>query len=103
MFEKVDRAILNKKLPKKVYSDAVPPDNEINMVIIGHVDAGKSTLMGHLLCKLGYINNKQVKKNEKMAEEYGKGSFSYAWIMDEDEDERRHGITINTAQCFLKT
>jgi elongation factor 1 alpha-like protein len=77
--------------------------NEINLVVIGHVDAGKSTLMGHLLYKLGYVDKHQQKKTEKMAAEYGKASFSYAWIMDEDEDERRHGVTINAAQSFFKT
>ena len=66
---------------------------DINMVIIGHVDAGKSTLMGHLLFKLGQIDSHKIKKNAKMAE----ATFEYAYIMDEDEEERRRGITINTA------
>mgnify|MGYP000179460080 FL=1 len=52
------------------------------MVIIGHVDAGKSTLMGHLLHLLGYVGHQEIRKNEKMSVEYGKASFHFAWIMD---------------------
>ena len=73
------------------------------MVIIGHVDAGKSTLMGHLLYKMGQIDAHKIRKNAKMAEEYGKATFEYAYVMDEDEEERRRGITINTAQAFFQT
>jgi len=72
------------------------------MVIIGHVDAGKSTLMGNFLCKLGEVDMHKQSKNEKKAEEYGKASFSFAWIMDEDEEERKHGITINTKQSHFQ-
>ena len=67
------------------------------MVIIGHVDAGKSTLMGHLLHKMGHIDSHSIQKQEKMTEQYGKASFHFAFFMDEDEEERKRGITINTA------
>jgi len=40
----------------------------VNLVIIGHVDSGKSTLTGHLLEKLGIIGSHQIKKNEKLTE-----------------------------------
>lgn len=82
----------------KVNIDKEKAKLDINMVIIGHVDAGKSTLMGHLLAKLGVITPHQVRKNEKLASEYKKASFEFAYIMDEDEEERKHGITINIAQ-----
>ena len=67
------------------------------MVIIGNVDAGKSTLMGHLLTNLGIVKQHQIKKNAKQAEIYNKSTFEYAFVMDQDEEERRRGITINTA------
>jgi elongation factor 1 alpha-like protein len=76
---------------------------DINLVIIGHVDAGKSTIMGHILHKLGQVSAHQLKKNEKLTEEYGKATFQFAFVMDEDEEERKRGITINTAQAFFKT
>lgn len=73
------------------------------MVIIGHVDAGKSTLMGHLLHKLGIIGEHQIKKNEKITEMYKKATFEFAYIMDEDEEEREHGVTINTAMHHFES
>ena len=44
-----------------------------------------------------------MNKNEKIAEEYGKATFEYAFVMDQDEEERRRGITINIAQANFKT
>jgi translation elongation factor EF-1alpha len=85
------------KVDYGVYIDLEEAKKDINMVIIGHVDAGKSTLMGHLLFKMGKIDAHKIKKNAKMAEEYGKATFEFAYVMDEDEEERRRGITINTA------
>jgi elongation factor 1 alpha-like protein len=54
----------------------------------GHVDAGKSTLMGHLLMLLGEVTDRQVQKFKKEAEQMKKGSFCYAWVLDATEDER---------------
>mmetsp|Transcript_26242 Transcript_26242/g.40052 ORF Transcript_26242/g.40052 Transcript_26242/m.40052 type:complete len:208 (+) Transcript_26242:583-1206(+) len=105
-FEQVDRKTLNKPLPPfdyKVEIDQEKAKREMNMVIIGHVDAGKSTLMGHLLHKMGKIDNHSVTKQEKLSESYGKSSFHFAFFMDEDEEERRRGITINTAQAHILT
>ena len=72
------------------------------MVIIGHVDAGKSTLMGNYLCKLGLIDMHRHSKTEKYAENLGKSSFALAMIMDEDEEERKRGVTINTTQKYFE-
>lgn len=99
-FFQVDRSILNRIHPLVQYPQNVDPDtnsHEVNMVIIGHVDAGKSTLMGHLLHKLGLIGEHTIRKNEKITEMYKKATFEFAYIMDEDEEEREHGVTINTA------
>lgn len=54
----------------------------------GHVDAGKSTLMGHLLYQLGAVNKRTMHKYEQEARKVGKGSFAYAWVLDETEEER---------------
>ena len=54
------------------------------MVIIGHVDSGKSTLMGHLLYKLVMVSTQEMRRNEKQSDEIGKGSFAFAWVMDQD-------------------
>ena len=50
----------------------------INIVVIGHVDSGKSTMTGHLIYKCGGIDNRTIQKSKKEAAEMGKGSFKYA-------------------------
>ena len=69
----------------------------LNMVVIGHVDAGKSTMMGHLLWKLGEIDKRTMRKFEKESSEIGKSSFKYAWALDEQGEERERGVTIDVA------
>jgi len=69
----------------------------INAVVIGHVDAGKSTTTGHLIYKCGGIDKRTIEKMEKEAQEMGKGSFKYAWVLDKLKAERERGITIDIA------
>lgn len=54
----------------------------------GHVDAGKSTLMGHLLYLLGNVNKRTMHKYEQESKKAGKASFAYAWVLDETGEER---------------
>lgn len=67
----------------------------INIVVIGHVDAGKSTTTGHLIYKCGGIDKRTIEKFEKEAADLGKSSFKYAWVMDKLKSERERGITID--------
>uniref|UniRef100_A0A8C6QAN5 Tr-type G domain-containing protein n=1 Tax=Nannospalax galili TaxID=1026970 RepID=A0A8C6QAN5_NANGA len=67
----------------------------INIVVIGHVDSGKSTTTGHLIYKCGGIDKRTIEKFEKEAAEMGKDSFKYAWVLDKLKAEREHGITID--------
>lgn len=64
----------------------------INIVVIGHVDSGKSTTTGHLIYKCGGIDKRTIEKFEKEAQEMGKGSFKYAWVLDKLKAERERGI-----------
>ena len=73
----------------------------MNIVIIGHVDSGKSTLTGHLLYELGLVTEKQMRTNAKKAEEYNKESFEYAFVMDETEEEQKRGVTINVTTRYF--
>ena len=70
---------------------------------VGHVDAGKSTLMGHLLCLLGVVSKKELHKNKMASQKIGKGSFAYAWVLDETGEERERGVTIDVAQTKFET
>jgi elongation factor 1-alpha len=69
----------------------------VNLVVIGHVDSGKSTTTGHLSYKCGGIDKRTIEKFEKEANEMGKGSFKYAWVLDKLKAERVRGITIDIA------
>ncbi|XP_030259002.1 elongation factor 1-alpha 1-like [Sparus aurata] len=75
----------------------------INIVVIGHVDSGKSTTTGHMIYKCGGIDKRTIEKFEKEAQEMGKGSFKYAWVLDKLKAERERGITIDIALWKFET
>jgi elongation factor 1 alpha-like protein len=54
----------------------------------GHVDAGKSTLMGRMLYEMGKVNEKERLANERASGKIGKSSFSWAWQLDDNLEER---------------
>jgi len=75
----------------------------INIVVVGHVDSGKSTTTGHLIYQCGGIDKRTIEKFEKEANETGKGSFKYAWVLDKLKAERERGITIDIALWKFET
>ncbi|XP_058004931.1 elongation factor 1-alpha isoform X4 [Hevea brasiliensis] len=75
----------------------------INIVVIGHVDSGKSTTTGHLIYKLGGINKRVIERFEKEAAKMNKRSFKYAWVLDKLKAERERGITIDIALWKFET
>jgi elongation factor 1-alpha len=75
----------------------------INLVVIGHVDSGKSTTTGHLIYKCGGIDKRTIEKFESEATAMGKGSFKYAWVLDKLKAERERGITIDIALWKFET
>jgi len=75
----------------------------VNIVVIGHVDSGKSTTTGHLIYKCGGIDKRTIEKFEKEAQDLGKGSFKYAWVLDKLKAERERGITIDIALWKFET
>ena len=72
----------------------------LNLVIIGHVDHGKSTTMGHLLYLTKSIPERTIKTYEEEAKTLGKETFKFAWILDNLKEERERGLTIDLR--FLK-
>ncbi|MCD6476856.1 MAG: GTP-binding protein [Candidatus Aenigmarchaeota archaeon] len=70
----------------------------INLVIVGHIDHGKSTLIGRLLYDSGAINKDKIKTVKSEVEELNKEEFEFAFIMDNLQEEREGGITIDTIQ-----
>ncbi|KAI4358066.1 hypothetical protein L6164_001970 [Bauhinia variegata] len=76
---------------------------QLNLAVVGHVDSGKSTLSGRLLHLSGRISQKEMHKYEKEAKSQGKGSFAYAWALDESSEERDRGITMTVAVAYFDT
>lgn len=87
----------------KEYSERQGGKELLNMVVIGHVDAGKSTLMGHLLFLLGQVNKRTMHKYETESKKQGKASFAYAWVLDETGEERERGITMDVGLTKFET
>ena len=75
----------------------------INLVVIGHVDSGKSTTTGHLIYACGGIDKRTIERFEKEANDIGKGSFKYAWVLDKMKAERERGITIDISLWKFQT
>lgn len=77
--------------------------NSASFVVVGHVDAGKSTLMGRLLLDSGNVDQHLVDKYTKQSGDIGKGSFALAWVMDQTEEERNRGVTIDICVSSFDT
>ena len=75
----------------------------MNLAMIGHIDHGKSTLLGRLLTEAGAIDPHLIEEYRKKAEAIGKATFEYAWVMDTLKDERARGITIDVAHQRFDT
>lgn len=75
----------------------------MNLVTVGHVDHGKSTLMGRLLYEAGFIDERVIRQYEEEAKKLGKESFKYAWVMDKLKEERERGLTIDLSFYRFET
>lgn len=77
-------------------------ERSLHIVIVGHVDHGKSTLVGRLFYDTGSLPPEKLDEIRRVSEEQGK-DVEYAYIMDNLEEERAKGITIDIAHTFFQT
>ena len=77
-------------------------NQDLKFVIVGHVDHGKSTLIGRLLYDTNSLPPDKMEEIKKTSEELGR-VVEFAFIMDNLQEEREQGITIDTAQTFFRT
>ena len=75
-------------------------DQKMNIVIVGHVDHGKSTVIGRLLADTGSLPQGKLEQVKADCERNAK-PFEYAFLLDALKDERAQGITIDTARAFF--
>lgn len=75
----------------------------LNIVFIGHVDAGKSTICGSILYYSGMVDTGDIRKFKADAKEKNRESWFLAYIMDISENERNKGITVEVGKAFFQT
>ncbi len=75
----------------------------MNVIFVGHVDAGKSTTVGQLMFSSGMVSEQEMKKLREEAEKHGKVGFEFAYVMDKIKEERERGVTIDLAYRKIMT
>ncbi|MFH1503184.1 MAG: translation elongation factor EF-1 subunit alpha [Candidatus Diapherotrites archaeon] len=75
----------------------------MNVVFVGHVDAGKSTCVGRLMFDSGIVSEQEMTKLKAEAEKHGKAGFEFAYIMDQIRESRERGVTIDLAYRKIMT
>jgi len=75
----------------------------MNVIFVGHVDAGKSTIVGRLLYDKGAVSEQEMTKLRQEAEKHGKIGFEFAYVMDKIKEERERGLTIDLAYRKILT
>ncbi|CAD6637890.1 XXYS1_4_G0043050.mRNA.1.CDS.1 [Saccharomyces cerevisiae] len=91
------------KKPHDISAFVKSASPHLSFVVLGHVDAGKSTLMGRLLYDLNIVNQSQLRKLQRESETMGKSSFKFAWIMDQTNEERERGVTVSICTSHFST
>ncbi|EEH47447.1 translation termination factor GTPase eRF3 [Paracoccidioides brasiliensis Pb18] len=91
----VDEATL-----KEIYGEK---REHINLIFIGHVDAGKSTLGGSILYATGMVDERTMDKYKREAKEAGRETWYLSWALDLTSEERAKGKTVEVGRAFFKT
>lgn len=79
------------------------PREHLNLVFIGHVDAGKSTLSGSILYLMGKVDARTIERFEREAKQRNRESWFLAFIMDTSEEERAKGKTVEVGRAHFET
>lgn len=88
-------------IQKAIAQKAKKPN--LSFIMIGHVDSGKSTMIGRLLYDLHIVDSKVMHKLTQESERIGKPSFSLAWVMDQTPEERERGVTVDICETQFET
>jgi len=75
----------------------------MNVVFVGHVDAGKSTIVGQLMFQSGAVSEQEMAKLRQEAEKHGKQGFEFAYVMDKIRESRERGVTIDLSYRKIMT
>lgn len=102
-----EAAIKAKLKPRKNHHKRISEDasrkEHINVVFIGHVDAGKSTIGGQLLYLTGMVDKRTLDKYEREAKEKNRESWYLSWALDTNQEERDKGKTVEVGRAYFET
>ncbi len=96
--EKEQAADVDEETLKEIYGK-----EHINVIFIGHVDAGKSTLGGSILYATGMVDERTMEKNKKEAREMGRETWYLSWALDLTKEERSKGKTVEVGRGYFET
>ena len=96
--EKEQAADVDEETLKEIYGK-----EHVNIIFIGHVDAGKSTLGGSILYATGMVDERTMEKNKKEAKEMGRETWYLSWALDLTKEERIKGKTVEVGRGFFET
>eukprot|EP00762_Andalucia_godoyi_P001620 ANDGO_00266.mRNA.1 Eukaryotic peptide chain release factor GTP-binding subunit len=89
--------------PVKQAPKITPGKRTMNIVFIGHVDAGKSTTSGHIMYLMGNVDERTLERYEREAKARNRESWKYAWVIDTNEEERDRGKTVEVGHAHFET
>lgn len=96
--EKEQAADVDEETLKEIYGK-----EHLNIIFIGHVDAGKSTLGGSILYATGMVDERTMEKNKKEAKEMGRETWYLSWALDLTKEERSKGKTVEVGRGYFET
>lgn len=91
-----------KKKPPKV-EESKSKKEHVNVVFIGHVDAGKSTIGGQIMSLTGMVDKRTLEKYEREAREKSRESWYLSWALDTNQEERDKGKTVEVGRAYFET
>ncbi|PPQ94950.1 hypothetical protein CVT25_003922 [Psilocybe cyanescens] len=94
------KALADKTVLEDLYGNL---KEHLNIVFIGHVDAGKSTMGGNLLYLTGMVDKRTMEKYERDAKEAGRESWYLSWALDSTPQERSKGKTVEVGRAYFET
>lgn len=93
---------VSKKKPPKV-EESKSKKEHVNVVFIGHVDAGKSTIGGQIMSLTGMVDKRTLEKYEREAREKSRESWYLSWALDTNQEERDKGKTVEVGRAYFET
>ncbi|XP_054742166.1 eukaryotic peptide chain release factor GTP-binding subunit ERF3A [Anastrepha obliqua] len=93
--------VSKKKTPK--VEESRSKKEHVNVVFIGHVDAGKSTIGGQIMYLTGMVDKRTLEKYEREAREKSRESWYLSWALDTNQEERDKGKTVEVGRAFFET